>query len=82
MTRNLGHTKLRKRKRQEDPMREFDRLPPPLRAWLSSAALPWRPESVRRAYNRALSQCGSHAGAIDELNRMQAAKLAKDAFHV
>ncbi|NCV48782.1 MAG: hypothetical protein EBW46_03595 [Rhodobacterales bacterium] len=42
MVRNLGETKLRKRRSQSDPMRDFDRLPKLLRDWLNGAALPWR----------------------------------------
>lgn len=78
MTRNLGQTRLRKRRRSEDSMREFDRLPPVLRAWLADAALPWRPRSVLRAYNRALARCGEPDAALAELDRLQAARLAKD----
>ena len=37
---NLGQTRLRRRRRDGDAMAEFDRLPPPLRAWLAAAALP------------------------------------------
>ncbi|MEM6657768.1 MAG: DUF6525 family protein [Pseudomonadota bacterium] len=79
MAGNLGSTRLKKRKRREDPMREFDRLPPPLRAWLANAALPWRPRSVRRAYDRALSRTGDPSYALQELDRLQAKQLAKDA---
>lgn len=78
MGRNLGRTSLRKRRRAEDPMREYDRLPPVLRAWLSEAILPWRPQSVRRAYDRALAQTGNPDCALAELERLQARQLAKD----
>lgn len=82
MTRsNLGQTKLRKRRSREDPMRAFDNLPPLLRQWLANAALPWRPRSVKRAYERALSQTGDPVRALAELERLQAAKLARDAVH-
>jgi len=60
-------------------MREFDRLPPVLRVWLSNAALPWRARSVRRAYDKALIQTGDPQQALLELERLQANKLAKDA---
>ena len=76
---NLGQTKLRKRRRRDDPMREFDRLPPQLRHWLAYAALPWRPRSVRRAYDRALAQTGDPTYALAELERLQTVKLTKDA---
>ncbi|MCA0928264.1 DUF6525 family protein [Ruegeria profundi] len=78
MGRNLGQTKLRKRRRRENPMREFDRLPPILRSWVSQAALPWRPRSVLRAYNTALAKTGSQSRALEELRRLEAVQLAKD----
>ncbi|SLN53276.1 DUF6525 family protein [Ruegeria meonggei] len=78
MGRNLGQTKLRKRRRREDPMREFDLLPPVLRAWVTQAALPWRPRSVLRAYNTALARTGDQTRALDELKHLEAAQLAKD----
>ncbi len=78
MGRNLGQTKLRKRRRRENPMREFDRLPPILRSWVSQAALPWRPRSVLRAYNTALAKTGSQSRALEELQRLEAVQLAKD----
>ena len=78
MGRNLGATKLKKRRRREDPMREFDRLPPELRAWLSEAALPWRPKSVQRAYDRALARTGDTHRALEALAHLEAQQLAKD----
>ena len=78
MGNNLGQTRLRKRRRSEDPMREFDRLPPMLRTWLSNAALPWRPRSVQRAYDRALARTGNGDLALSELERLQSERLAKD----
>lgn len=75
---NLGQTNLRKRRRVEDPMREFDGLPPVLREWLTQAALPWRPRSVLRAYSRALADHGDHAAALAELDRLQSCQLEKD----
>ncbi|WP_420585011.1 DUF6525 family protein [Ruegeria sp.] len=78
MGRNLGQTKLRKRRRNESPMREYDRLPPVLRTWVSQAALPWRPRSVLRAYNAALARTGDQSRALEELKRLEAAQLAKD----
>ena len=75
---NLGQTRLRKRRRNEDPMREYDRLPPILRAWTAQAALPWRPRSVLRAYKNALAQTGDQGSALEALGRLEAAQLAKD----
>ncbi len=79
MGRNLGQTRLRKRRRQEDPMREFDRLPPYLRQWLSEAALPWRPKSVLRAYNAALAESGDPGAALAALDQLQSARLQIEA---
>lgn len=59
-------------------MRAFDRLPPPLRNWLADAALPWRPASVARAYGRALKRTGDPIRALEELDRLEAARLAQD----
>ncbi len=78
MGHNLGQTRLRKRRRTEDPMREFDRLPPILRAWLADAVLPWRPRSVRRAFNRALESSDNPQDALAELERLQSLRLAED----
>ncbi|MEM6667415.1 MAG: DUF6525 family protein [Pseudomonadota bacterium] len=75
---NLGHTRLRKRRRCENPMQEFDRLPPELRAWLSHAALPWRPRSVQRAFDKAMARTGDAADALAELSRLEAQQLARD----
>jgi len=64
--------------RRGDPMREFDRLPPELRDWLSHAALPWDPRSVRRAYRKAFLRTGTKARALEALDALQAKRLAKD----
>lgn len=52
-------------------MREFDRLPQVLRAWVTQAVLPWRPRSVLRAYNTALARTGDQGRALDELRRLE-----------
>ena len=75
-------TSLKRRQRCEDPMREYDRLPEPLRAWLATALLPWRPRSVRRAYDTAAARTGDAVAALAELDRMQARLIAKDAARV
>ena len=82
MAGNRGQTSLRSRRRTEDPMREFDRLPAELRAWLACAALPWRPRSVRRAYDRALSQTKDVARALQSLDRLEARRMAHDTLQV
>jgi hypothetical protein len=63
-------------------MREFDRLPPVLRAWVAQAALPWRPRSVLRAYNNALARTGDQSHALNELKRLETVQLAKDTASV
>lgn len=60
-------------------MREYDQLPPELRAWLSNAVLPWRPKSVLRTFEKALAKTGSEARALAELDRVEAKLIAKDA---
>ncbi|MFC2969079.1 DUF6525 family protein [Acidimangrovimonas pyrenivorans] len=51
---NLGATPVRKSKRHGNPMAAYDRLPPPLRAWLAQAVLPWSARSASRAWASAL----------------------------
>ncbi|WP_417253376.1 DUF6525 family protein [Celeribacter sp.] len=75
------NTSLRKRRRSNDPMREFDRLPRPLRLWLMEAALPWSPRSVRRLWAGALTLYGGcEERALAHLSRIEAQRLAKDAY--
>ena len=80
--RNTGRTSLRQRRRCRDPMREFDRLPPALRAWLARACLPWGPRSVLRAYRRALGQSGDAGRALQVLDAIEARLIARDAARV
>jgi hypothetical protein len=60
-------------------MREFDRLPAELRLWLARAVLPWRPRSVRLAYERALTRTRDPARALQELDHLQERLVAQDA---
>ena len=76
---NRGQTSLKRRRRAEDKMQDYDRLPAELRIWLSSAALPWRPRSVKRTYERALAKTHCRAKALDELERIQSRLIARDA---
>ena len=76
---NRGQTGLKLKRRREDPMRDFDWLPPELRAWLAEAVLPWRPRSVRRAFERAVARTRNRARALEELDRLQDRLVAKDA---
>lgn len=79
MSRNRGRTSLKCKRRSADPMRDYDRLPAELRGWLASAVLPWRPQSVRRAYDRAVARTQNPALALRELDRLQAQLVARDA---
>lgn len=63
-------------------MRAYDSLPTDLRAWLSNAALPWSAHSVQRAFDKAMSRTGNRALAIQELDRLQARLIAKDARQI
>jgi len=82
MATNLGTTSLKRKPGNANPMREFDRLPAELRAWLASAVLPWRPRSVRRAFEKALVRNGDVHGALNELDRVEQRLIAKDAQKV
>ncbi|MEB8386527.1 DUF6525 family protein [Rhodobacteraceae bacterium KMM 6894] len=75
---NLGETRQRKRRRTDDPMRAFDALPPPLRRWLSEAALPWSPKSCRRIWQRARQDGETVEAVIARLDRAQAACLTRE----
>lgn len=76
--RNLN-TSLRARP-LDDPMREFDRLPQPLRRWLAEARLPWSPRSARRVWARALACNGGDAArALARLERAEQTMLSRDA---
>jgi len=82
MAGNRGKTSLRLKRRREDPMRDFDRLPAELRAWLASAVLPWRPRSARRAFDRAVARTRDTSCALEELDRLQDRLLARDVCKV
>jgi len=82
MTTNRGRTSLRRSRRREDPMREFDRLPPGLRAWLATALLPWRPRSVRAAFDRAYARTRDTSRALAELDRLQRRLVAQDCARI
>jgi hypothetical protein len=57
-----------------DPMREFDRLPAPLRQWVAQAQLPWSARSVRRIWLRHHDT----AEALKFLEKAERATLARD----
>lgn len=79
MATNRGKTSLKLKRHNADPMREFDRLPAELRVWLASAVLPWRPQSVRRAFDRAIARTRNTACALEDLDRLQNRLVAQDA---
>ena len=59
-------------------MQEYDRLPSELRQWLATAVLPWRPASVKRVFDRALTRTRDARRALEELDTLQARLVAKD----
>ncbi|MBD3765480.1 MAG: hypothetical protein IE927_12330 [Rhodobacterales bacterium] len=79
---NRGTTSLKRKRRNENPMRDFDRLPADLRARLAAAVLPWRPRSVRRAFDRALAETGDRGFALSRLTALQGRLVARDAAAV
>ncbi|MEL6463661.1 MAG: DUF6525 family protein [Pseudomonadota bacterium] len=78
MTRNLGATSLRRKKRSVDPMRSYDALPAPLRRWLAEASLPWSPASARRVWVRACAKGLSPEDALLALTQAEQRTLARD----
>lgn len=79
---NRGQTSLKTKRRAANPMQDFDRLPPELRAWMAEAVLPWRAASVQRAYVKALARVKDPQKALRELDRIQSGMVAKDAVRV
>ena len=55
-------------------MAAYDRLPPPLRAWLQQAALPWSPRAALRLWRKARDP----AAALARLTRAEQAALQRD----
>ncbi|MGB0607603.1 MAG: DUF6525 family protein [Paracoccaceae bacterium] len=78
MSRNLGQSSLRRRRRADDPMAAFDSLPAPLRQWLSEAALPWSPASVRRIWSKSLARGLTPEDTLLSLSQAEARTLARD----
>lgn len=74
---NRGATPLPLRRRKTDPMREYDRLPPELRAWMRAATLPWSPRSCLKIWKQARAK-GEEVGAIvGRLERAEQRMLEK-----
>lgn len=64
-------------------MRDFDRLPPALRQWLTEAALPWSARSVRAAWLKALRASGGcERRARMRMDEVEARLIARDARKV
>ena len=82
MRKNRGATSLKTTRRARNPMGEYDRLSPPLRAWVARAMLPWRAATVQRAYDKALVRVGDPDQALKELDRLQRNQVAKDVARV
>ncbi|MEM9844043.1 MAG: DUF6525 family protein [Pseudomonadota bacterium] len=78
MNRNLGQCGLRRRRRRTDPMNAYDNLPPPLRRWLSGAALPWSPTSALRIWQKCRAQGLTADEAIASLSQAEARTLASE----
>ena len=82
MARNRGKTTLKCKHSSINPMRDYDKLPAELREWVATANLPWRAQSVQRAYEKALARTGNRRTALRELDALQARLVAKDALRI
>ncbi|MEM6308604.1 MAG: DUF6525 family protein [Pseudomonadota bacterium] len=76
--RNLGQCSLPRKRRGTDPMTAFDDLPAPARRWMSQAALPWSPASVRRIWSKSRARGLSPEETLISLNAAEARTLARD----
>ncbi len=73
-------TGLPRKRRAGRPMAEYDQLPPPLRAWLAGAALPWSPRSAKRLWRDALRKTGGdQQQALALLSAAEQRRLDRDA---
>ena len=75
---NAGATSIKRRRRAEDPMRAYDRLPGPLRAWLAQAVLPWSPGSCLRIWRNGVRTGLAPAEIVTRLDRLEAAALERE----
>ncbi|AVW89887.1 DUF6525 family protein [Celeribacter baekdonensis] len=78
---NRGTTGLKPKRRSEDPMRAYDNLPAPVRAWLSEATLPWSPASCRKIVRRAQARGEGLAQILARLDRAEQKTLARDSTY-
>ncbi|SIO00154.1 hypothetical protein SAMN05444722_0071 [Rhodovulum sp. ES.010] len=61
-----------------NPMAAHDRLPPPARAWVAQAVLPWSATSVARIWHKALAETGCENEALNRLSAAERATLARE----
>jgi len=59
-------------------MSTFDSLPPPVRQWVTRAALPWSPASVHRIWSKSRAKGLSDDEALQSLSQAEARTLARD----
>ncbi|APX10895.1 DUF6525 family protein [Tateyamaria omphalii] len=78
MSRNLGQSSLRRKRRSSDPMAAYDALPTPLRRWLAQAVLPWSPTSARRIWTKSLAKGRTAEETLVSLSQAEARTLARD----
>jgi hypothetical protein len=67
-------------KTRPSTMADYDRQPPPLRAWLAGAVLPWSARSASRIWLRALRETGCPSAALSRLQAAEARSLQRDRF--
>lgn len=82
MSGNLGETTLKRRRRSADPMSMFDALPPELRAWLTTASLPWSPWSCAKIWHKARREGLSPSQAIARLTQSERRALERDGLQI
>ena len=75
---NIGATAIRGRRRAQDPMQAYDRLPKPLRLWLAQAVLPWSPSSCLSIWRNSLRAGLAPAQIVARLDRLEAAALERE----
>ncbi|SLN66233.1 hypothetical protein ROA7450_03513 [Roseovarius albus] len=80
MNRNLGATRLKRRRRAGDPMQAYDRLPPELRSWLSTAARPWSPRSCAKIWDKAQRDGLTPVQIVERLAQSETRALTRDSL--
>lgn len=59
-------------------MRQYDRLPKPLRVWMAGAVLPWSPASCLRLWHKIRADGASEQECLQRLDRAEARLLARE----